>query len=116
MQQVLLNLVLNACEAMEHTPQDQRRLHLSTHHAKNSIHLTLTDSGRGLPADPESIFTTFHTTKEQGLGMGLPICRSITEAHHGQIWAEPGSPTGAVFHLVLPTAPSQDTLLPSAKL
>jgi signal transduction histidine kinase len=116
MQQVLLNLVLNACEAMEHTPQDQRRLHLSTHHAKNSIHLTLKDSGRGLPADPESIFTPFHTTKEQGLGMGLPICRSITEAHHGQIWAEPGSPTGAVFHLVLPTAPSQDTLLPSAKL
>lgn len=104
MQQVLLNLVLNACEAMETTHPDQRRLHLSTRHSNDFIHLTLADLGRGLPPDPESIFTPFHTTKEQGLGMGLPICRTITEAHHGQIWAEPGSPTGAVFHLVLPAA------------
>jgi len=116
MQQVLLNLVLNACEAMENTPPDQRRLHLSTRHSNDFIHLTLKDSGRGLPADPESIFTPFHTTKEQGLGMGLPICRSITEAHHGQIWAEPGIPTGAVFHLVLPVAHPQNPISPDGKL
>jgi len=116
MQQVLLNLVLNACEAMETNHPDQRRLLLSTHHSRDSIHLTLADSGRGLPADPESIFTPFHTTKEQGLGMGLPICRSITEAHHGQIWAEPGNPTGAIFHLVLPVAPSLNHLSPHHKL
>lgn len=116
MQQVLLNLVLNACEAMEDTPADQRRLHLSTLHSNDFIHLTLEDSGRGLPPDPESIFTPFQTTKEQGLGMGLPICRSITEAHHGQIWAEPGSSIGAVFHLVLPITPPQNTLSQDGKL
>jgi signal transduction histidine kinase len=61
------------------------------------------DSGVGLdPANRERIFDTFFTTKAEGMGMGLAISNSIIEAHHGRLWAEPGSPVGAVFGFVLP--------------
>jgi C4-dicarboxylate-specific signal transduction histidine kinase len=103
LQQVLLNLMLNACEAMETSYSDTRRLHITTKSDGASVSLEVTDNGQGLPADVESIFQAFYTTKDQGLGMGLAICRSIITAHHGQLWAEPSQAQyGATFHVVLP--------------
>lgn len=102
LQQVLLNLMLNACEAMDGNEPGKRRLHVSTTSDESVVSIDVRDAGRGLPADVESIFQPFHTTKEQGLGMGLAICRSIITAHHGQLWAERNETGGAVFHIVLP--------------
>lgn len=102
LQQVLLNLMLNACEAMESNEPGKRTLHVATSTEGKSVSITVTDSGRGLPDDVEQIFQPFHTTKEQGLGMGLAICRSIITAHHGQLWAEKNENGGATFHVVLP--------------
>ncbi len=103
LQQVLLNLMLNACEAMETGTSETRRLHIKTKSDGASVSLEVTDNGQGLPADVESIFHAYYTTKDQGLGMGLAICRSIIAAHQGQLWAEPAqSQSGATFHVVLP--------------
>jgi signal transduction histidine kinase len=102
LQQVLLNLMLNACEAMETNAPGTRRLHVATASDGKAVTLEVTDAGHGLPADPEAVFQPFHTTKTQGLGMGLAICRSIITAHHGQLWAEPDEQGGATFHVVLP--------------
>jgi signal transduction histidine kinase len=104
LQQVLLNLLLNACEAMEADAPETRRLHVATAGEGRTVSLAVTDAGRGLPAEVEQIFEPFYTRKEQGLGMGLAICRSIVTAHHGQLWAEPGEKGGAIFHVVLPIA------------
>lgn len=101
-QQVLLNLLLNACEAMDASPH-ARVVELSTHGEGRGVRLSVADHGRGLPAEVEPLFQPFHTTKEQGLGMGLAICRSIAAAHHGELWAEPAAGGGAAFHLVLPS-------------
>ena len=102
LQQVLLNLMLNACEAMETNDPGQRSLHVSTSRDGKAVAIEVTDAGRGLPDEVEEIFQPFHTTKEQGLGMGLAICRSIITAHHGQLWAEKNATGGATFHVVLP--------------
>lgn len=103
LQQVLLNLMLNACEAMEPITSLKKELHITTRSEGNSVSLEVTDNGHGLPADVESIFQAYFTTKDQGLGMGLAICRSIIAAHQGQLWAEPArSHSGATFHIVLP--------------
>ena len=66
------------------------------------------DEGCGLPADTERLFEPFYTTKPQGLGMGLAICRSIAAAHDGRLWAEPEPERGAVFHFELPVAGSTE--------
>ena len=102
LQQVLLNLMLNACEAMAANDPGQRSLHVSTASDGKTVGIQVTDTGRGLPEEVEQIFQPFHTTKEQGLGMGLAICRSIVTAHHGQLWAEKNETGGATFHVVLP--------------
>lgn len=103
LQQVLLNLMLNACDSMETGSPDTKKLHVTTKSDGASVSMEVTDNGQGLPADVESIFQAFYTTKDQGLGMGLAICRSIIAAHHGQLWAEPArAGSGATFHVVLP--------------
>lgn len=103
LQQVLLNLMLNACESMETGNAEKRKLHIATKSDGATVSLEVTDNGQGLPADVESIFHAFYTTKDQGLGMGLAICRSIIAAHRGQLWAEPArASSGATFHVVLP--------------
>jgi len=104
LQQVLLNLMLNACEAMETggTEGKKRELRIATGTDGKMVSLTVTDNGPGLPPDPEILFEPFHTTKAQGMGMGLAICRSIVHAHHGQIWAASPDGQGAVFYVVLP--------------
>jgi signal transduction histidine kinase len=103
LQQVLLNLMLNACDSMATGGSDTKNLHVTTKSDGTSVSMEVTDNGQGLPADVESIFQAFFTTKDQGLGMGLAICRSIIAAHQGQLWAEPGrTGSGATFHVVLP--------------
>jgi PAS domain S-box-containing protein len=102
-QHVVLNLVVNAMDAMRDTPEPKRELNVETRKNGGSlIEVTVTDSGRGIPA-PElpRLFDSFFTTKREGMGLGLSISRSIIEAHHGRIWAENNQP-GATFHFTVP--------------
>jgi PAS domain S-box-containing protein len=107
LQQVMLNLILNARDAMIGDPAGGRRLVVSTTCRDGWIRITVADSGRGLSIDPERIFEPFFTTKKDGLGLGLPICRTIVAAHKGRLWAEPRgagvAPNGAgtALHLEL---------------
>ena len=104
LQQVILNLIMNAIEAMREVQDGSRELSISTSKADpGTVLVALRDSGPGLPdAGAERIFEAFYTTKASGLGMGLSICRSIAEAHGGRLWATPNEPRGAVFSLMLP--------------
>jgi C4-dicarboxylate-specific signal transduction histidine kinase len=106
LQQVLLNLVLNAVEAMDTVEAEARELSISTEHTETKGALvTVRDSGPGIePENLERIFEAFYTTKSDGMGMGLAICRSIIEAHGGRLWAEANEPRGAVFRFTLPNA------------
>jgi len=101
LQQVLLNLIVNACEAMAESPLAERRLTIATHALETGggIECSVTDCGCGIQAaDAERIFQPFVTTKKQGLGLGLAICRSIIEAHGGRLWAENAADhRGAIF-------------------
>lgn len=104
LQQVILNLIMNAIEAMSEVGQGFRELSIRTSKAdSDGVLVAVSDTGPGLSqANPESIFEAFYTTKSSGLGMGLPICRSIVEAHGGRLWATPNKPHGAVFCMMLP--------------
>ena len=108
LQQVLLNLIVNACEAMSGSPAGQRRLAIATRavDAGRAIECSVTDRGCGIPAgNTERIFQPFVTTKKQGLGLGLAICRSIIEAHGGRLWAENASDgPGAIFRFTADTS------------
>jgi signal transduction histidine kinase len=103
LQQVILNLVMNAIDAMRSVPE--RVLTISTtSNGHDGVRISIADTGLGLdPADADRIFKPLFTTKEQGMGMGLSICRSIVESHNGRIWASAGRERGTVFQLVLPT-------------
>jgi C4-dicarboxylate-specific signal transduction histidine kinase len=104
LQQVVLNLILNAVEAMSSVEEGPRELSISTELSEtNGILVSVRDSGPGI--DPEHldlVFKPFHTTKASGMGMGLSICRSIVDAHGGRLWAEANQPRGALFQLTLP--------------
>jgi signal transduction histidine kinase len=105
LQQVLLNLLVNATEAMSGMRECARELLISTAKS-NSDHVLVTvqDTGPGLaPEGLDRLFEAFYTTKPNGLGMGLSICRSIVEAHQGRLWATANKPQGAVFQFTLPT-------------
>jgi PAS domain S-box-containing protein len=107
MQQVVLNLLMNACEAMVNTPIAKREVIVTTRFlaAAEAVEITVLDSGAGLaPGDNERIFQPFVTTKTHGLGLGLAICRSVAEAHHGLLWAENAPQGGAIFHFKIPIA------------
>jgi signal transduction histidine kinase len=101
---VMVNLLVNAFEAMSQTSEDAREIRIRTAASEpNSIAVSVEDSGPGLPADDlKQIFQAFYTTKSSGLGVGLSICRSIIEAHGGRLWATPGAQRGVVFQFVLP--------------
>jgi PAS domain S-box-containing protein len=103
LQQILLNLIMNAIEAMSDV-KGSRNLLISTVEDKpNGVLATVRDSGPGLNPDSlERLFDPFFTTKPGGLGMGLSICRSIVEAHGGRMWAAANRPQGASFHFRLP--------------
>jgi C4-dicarboxylate-specific signal transduction histidine kinase len=104
LQQVLLNLIMNGIEAMRTTTDLPRILSVSSAlTVTGGMLMTVEDTGAGLdPAIADRIFDGFFTTKPNGMGLGLSICRSIIEAHGGQIWASPGSPHGAIFQFILP--------------
>lgn len=104
LQQVILNLIMNATEAMSEATVGSRELLISTGSAEaDGVLVTISDSGPGLAqANPERVFEAFYTTKPSGLGMGLSICRSIVEIHGGRLWAVPNDPRGAVFCMMLP--------------
>jgi signal transduction histidine kinase len=105
LQQVMLNLIMNAVEAMSEVREGSRELLISTSNAEpDGVLVTVSDTGPGLPqADPERLFEAFYTTKSNGLGMGLSICRSIIQNHGGRLWATPNEPHGAVFCILLTT-------------
>jgi C4-dicarboxylate-specific signal transduction histidine kinase len=104
LQQVMLNLIINAFEAMSSVTDGDRELQISTRKADaGDVLVVVRDSGPGLALESgERIFETFYTTKLSGLGMGLSICRSIIEAHSGRLRAAPNDPRGAVFQFTLP--------------
>ena len=103
LQQVLLNLVINGCDAMDGREVDRRLLVRTRTTAQGSVEISVADRGAGIPlADLERIFEPFVTTKLYGLGLGLAICRSIVEAHGGLLWATNNADRGATLHCELP--------------
>jgi PAS domain S-box-containing protein len=106
LQQVIMNLILNAVEAMSSVEAGARELLIGIEQDQaNCILLAVRDSGPGIGSEHlERIFDAFYTTKSSGIGIGLSICRSIIEAHGGRLWAEPNEPRGAAFKFTLPSA------------
>jgi signal transduction histidine kinase len=103
-QQVVLNLILNGMDAMIGLPEEKRQVVVRTGPGDNgTLKIAVADSGPGIPVDGlPKLFEPFFTTKKEGMGMGLSIARTIVEAHHGQIWAENNSGTGATFYFTVP--------------
>jgi two-component system sensor histidine kinase DctS len=105
LQQVVLNLVRNAMDAMAGTPAAERELVVATDVTERAVTVSIADRGCGIdPAQQERLFEPFFTTKPEGMGIGLNICRSIVELHHGRLWAEPNPGGGTVFSFSLPVA------------
>jgi signal transduction histidine kinase len=105
LEQVMLNLILNAAEAMAAQSAPERMLTVQTSGAASRVHLSFADRGPGFPAEQtEKLFEPFYTTKPQGLGLGLSISRSIIRAHGGRLWGAPLAGRGASFHIELPAA------------
>jgi PAS domain S-box-containing protein len=104
LQQVVLNLVMNAIEAMSMAGKEYRELLVSSEKtASDGVLVAVRDSGPGIaPESADRLYESFYTTKPSGLGMGLSICRSIIEAHRGRLWATANTPEGAVFQFTLP--------------
>jgi two-component system sensor kinase FixL len=102
-QQVLLNLIRNAIEAMEHEPR--RTLAITARREEGQVEIGVADTGPGLaPEVASQLFQPFVTTKPDGMGIGLSICRTIIESHHGRLWAEDNPGGGTVFRFTLPIA------------
>jgi PAS domain S-box-containing protein len=105
LQQVVLNLLLNAVEAMGSVEAAPRELLISTWQDHKGVLVAVHDSGPGIdPEQLDRIFNSFYTTKPSGTGMGLSICRSIIDAHGGRLWAEANEPRGTIFQFTLPAA------------
>jgi PAS domain S-box-containing protein len=103
LQQVILNLILNAIEAMDGSDEGTRELRINTERETAGVRVTVRDTGPGLdPADTERVFQAFYTTKAKGMGMGLAICKSMVEAHGGRMWVSANEPRGAVFQFSVP--------------
>lgn len=109
-EQVISNIARNGIEAMSDTPQDSRQLILATSlTAASTVNLSIEDWGHGLPrVNPARIFDAFFTTKKEGMGIGLSLCRSIVDSHGGHLWATRGAGGGAKFHFSLPLAHGGD--------
>ena len=113
LQQVLLNLIVNGMDAIDETPGGDRRVSVSASlQGPHTVEVAVSDSGPGVPADKLAhIFDPFFTTKAKGMGMGLPISRTIIEAHNGRLWAENKSEGGASFRFTLPAA--EESMIPT---
>jgi len=109
LQQVALNLILNAVEAMGSVEAGARELSIRTERNQAGVCVAVGDSGPGIdPAHLERVFEPFYTTKPTGVGMGLSICRSIIDAHCGRLLSEPNQPHGAVLQFTLPDNRDQE--------
>jgi PAS domain S-box-containing protein len=107
LQQVLVNLIINAIEAMRDVGEKGRELLITSRNEPDGVAVEVRDSGPGFaPADIDRMFEAFYTAKSGGLGLGLSICRSIIEAHNGRLWAIPNAPRGAIFGFVVPAHPA----------
>jgi len=103
-EQVLVNLCRNAQEAMASTPADRRKLRIRTESRAGEVETIVFDRGCGCPPEVlNRLFEPFYSSKPQGMGLGLPICKSIIEAHGGRVWATPNSEGGMALHFILPT-------------
>jgi two-component system sensor histidine kinase DctS len=103
LQQVILNLLRNAMDAMAATPPEAREIRVSTEAGPQGVTVSIADRGAGIPAEArEHLFQPFFTTKAEGMGMGLNICRSILELHRGRVWAEDNPGGGTVFSFSIP--------------
>jgi PAS domain S-box-containing protein len=103
LQQVVLNLIANAMDAMDPEPATERRIDLRTRQTGSDVEVSVSDTGRGIaPEDLPKLFDAFFTTKKDGIGLGLRIARSIVDAHSGRIWAEGHTGRGATFRVTLP--------------
>nr|MDP2577894.1 ATP-binding protein [Candidatus Palauibacterales bacterium] len=107
-QQVILNLVRNAVEATERVKEVGKGITVYTALADGSeVHISVADAGTGVaPEAAEKLFRPFFTTREDGMGLGLSISRSIAEAHGGRLWFTPNSHAGVTFHVALPVGSS----------
>jgi len=105
-QQVLMNLILNACDAMSEQPREERRATIVTGWSPDGgVRISVADQGTGIPPGRlEQVFEPFFTSKRHGLGLGLAICRTIVTAHGGRLWAVNNPDRGATFHLILERA------------
>ncbi|MEY3201695.1 MAG: hypothetical protein RIR70_1245, partial [Pseudomonadota bacterium] len=103
-EQVLLNLIKNGIEAMHDTPREMRELRVSAYRTdERMVEVAVADRGHGLPAEKlDKLFAPFYTTKAEGMGMGLNICRSIVEFHDGRLWAEANPGGGSIFRFTVP--------------
>lgn len=122
LQQVLVNLIVNACDAMAGVNQADRRLRIGANTQSGIAHIAISDTGHGIePGQTERLFEPFVSSKPGGLGLGLAISRKLVFAHGGRLWAENNAEGGATFHVTLPTvadvrgadAPSAGSLSPS---
>jgi two-component system, LuxR family, sensor kinase FixL len=113
LQQVMLNLLLNAFDAMNDIPPVDRAVHVSLSAAEHqSVCLAVSDKGHGLTSDKlDKIFKPFVTSKPQGLGLGLSISRTIIDMHRGRLWAETNSDRGATFYVTLPAGEANSNML-----
>ena len=110
LQQVVLNLVLNAVEAMSSSEAGARELSISTEQGDKDVLVAVRDSGPGIDsAHLDRVFDAFYSTKPKGVGMGLSICRSIIDAHGGRLWAAANKPRGTVFQFTLPLKTIQES-------
>jgi len=119
LQQVLVNLVFNACDAMADSNAPERRLFIRTgiENGSRAVIVSVTDRGSSIPEKKmEEIFEPFFTTKEKGMGLGLSVCRSIIDAHRGKLWATNNADRGATFHFLLPIGASDKGAVSTKKL
>jgi len=105
LQQVLLNLILNACDAMRNVATSDRRLAVNVDGSESHVRFTIRDSGSGIPHElMQRLFEPFVTSKPEGLGLGLSISRTIIAAHGGRLWAQNNAHAGATLCFQLPAA------------
>ena len=113
-QQVIMNLVLNAIQVMGDTPPSRRKIMIRARQVDQLVEISVADSGCGIdPAALPSLFDAFFTTRQSGLGMGLTIARGIAESHGGRIWAQNNPGGGATFFFTLPVFADEPVLVGS---
>ena len=114
LQQVILNLLRNASDAMATCDDRPRQLLIRTErHEEDHVRLSVRDTGVGIDSERmNKLFDAFQTTKTDGMGIGLSVSRSIIERHHGRLWAEPNDGPGATFSFLIPVRPESVTDLP----